>query len=80
MGVLIYTPRRLHTDPVNLPTLHQYIISEIIDTSGASGRLFDRVRDAIRARHYSRRTELLCQRVLNRGGKGVRYPPDDGVR
>ncbi len=33
-------------------------------------RLLDRVRDAIRARHYSRRT------VLNRGPGAVRSPAD----
>ena len=49
-------------------------------------KLLDRMREAMRSRHYSRSTErsycnwvkrfIFFHNVLNRGGKGVRSPAD----
>jgi|APIni6443716594_1056825.scaffolds.fasta_scaffold1009564_2 hypothetical protein len=51
----------------------------------ARPKLMDRLREALRSRHYSRRTEqtyclrhpsMIYTHVLNKGGHGVRSPVD----
>ena len=44
--------------------------------SPAAPRLLDAMRELIRRKHYSLRTEEIYTHVLNRGGRGVLSPLD----
>lgn len=61
MGLLSYTPQQVVFDPAYPPAAYPFIICERFQRpalpAARPARLLDQVREAMRARHYSRRTE-----------------------
>lgn len=57
MGSLVHAPQHIYTDSPCPPSAYPYVIRERFEPKPGPARLLDQVRDAIRARHYSPRTE-----------------------
>lgn len=61
---------------MGVPAASSFAVRETPPAEPPKPRLLDRVREALRARHYSRRTEEAYTHVLNRGPAAVRSPAD----
>jgi integron integrase len=57
MGSLVRAPQHFYTDSPDPPAAHHYVIRESFHPQARPARLLEQVRIAIRARHYSPRTE-----------------------
>ena len=67
------------THRVNTPTGKAGCVTPADSPAPPKPKFLDQLREALRSRHYSRRTEQTCMiytHVLNRGPTGLRSPVD----
>ena len=77
----LHAPRITYPTPNGCAMAASAVVREVTQTSPRSPRLLDRVRDGVRARHYSRRTEKAYVHWIRRYifFHGKRHPAEMGA-